>query len=312
MEIVHKLRDKGRLDRIVILSMLMILLVASIIAFTQYKKYIAGSQIQIKYPPSNNFVNHPVQFTCVGSDNEPCVWAFGDGAGSTDTGQIVNHVYNQPGDYLVSVVVNKRHAQYEIIKIEKLQDELPKKRLIPVITFTPHHILPGDKVIFTDNNPLGTRWSWNFGDGRNTDTKTNSVVYRFSTPGDKRISMFLNNDPQNDTSFTITVSIPGEPVFAPAYTSEQLQEMLHEVNKGNKTVEDFREYIGGTPNNVMIDYQVKSKTLVMFKKTRQNLISLTEACNRLAKAGTIKSISVMNLRHDKLNFITGMSIVVRK
>jgi hypothetical protein len=312
MEITHKSKERGRLDRVVVISIMVILVLASIMAFTQYKKYIAGSEIQIKYPPSNNFVNRAVQFSCVGAGNEPCAWNFGDGVSSTDTGQVVNHIYTQPGQYLVSVIVNNRYAQYEIIRIEKLHDELRKKRLVPVITYAPRYILPGDAVKFTDNNPLGTRWTWNFGDGRNTDSKINSATYRFSTPGNKTIRMFLNNDPLNDTSFTITVSIPDGPAFAPAYTPEQLQELLREVNKGNKTVADFGPYINRSADRIMIDYQEKSKKLVMFKKTRQNNISLTEACSRLAKAGAIKEISIMNLRHDKFNFITGMSIVIRK
>ena len=107
-------------------------------------------------------------------------WDFGDGTGP-GTGEVVEHTYNNPGEYNVTLTV---------INSEGKSDNATKKIVVltpPIADFT--YSVSGDTVTFTDTSSGNIEgWYWEFGDG---ETSTNQNPTHTYTLGEQDYEVTL-------------------------------------------------------------------------------------------------------------------------
>jgi len=147
-------------------------------------------------------------------------WDFGD---STDQAQglQVYHAFNKAGSYTVTVQGGKCSWHQEVVIVNAMQDNvpLPSSDLFPVIE-GPSETLAGRPVTFTNNSSNATKWQWRLLQNGAETHGGKSVVYTFSSPGERILTLIVNGD----TSKMVTKHIQ---VFAsqPARRNEHFEPM---------------------------------------------------------------------------------------
>jgi uncharacterized protein (TIGR02145 family) len=137
-----------------------------------------------------------VQFTDQ-STNNPASWSWNFGDGTTSTTKSPAHVYSTAGTYTVSLTATNSAGSDIETKTNYIRVNPPI--VIPIAAFTASatSIIAGQSVQFTDqstNNPVS--WSWNFGDGTTSTTKSPAHVY--STAGTYTVSLTATNSAGSD------------------------------------------------------------------------------------------------------------------
>ena len=159
----------------------------------------------------------PLQVTFTAQQqSHPCIfrWDFGDG--STGDGLVYLHIYQETGDYDVTLIVFSEYGADTCVKSSYIH--LNEIGEMPVAAFEaePRLLAVGEPVQFTDRSEgEPDRWFWDFGDG-NTDTIPNpSHIY--SEAGHYDVSLSVGNnqgvDTQTKTNF-IDVKNPPEALFS--------------------------------------------------------------------------------------------------
>jgi len=132
-------------------------------------------------------VGNQINFTDITAGfPEKWLWDFGDGSSSVL--QNPTHIYNSPGNYLVSLtVVNKCSGFSQSSKYIEVSNAIPQA----IFSF-PTPVCVGKPVQFHDystNNP--TAWLWNFGDG--FTSKVQNPVHTYSSQGSYWVSLIASN-----------------------------------------------------------------------------------------------------------------------
>ncbi len=138
-----------------------------------------------------------VQFTDQ-STNNPASWSWNFGDGKTSTSQSPSHLYSVAGTYTVTLTVTNSAGSDTETKTNYIK--VNPVVVTPVAAFTASAtiITAGQSIQFTDqsaNNP--TSWSWNFGDGSTSTTKSPAHIY--STAGIFTVSLTATNSAGSDT-----------------------------------------------------------------------------------------------------------------
>jgi len=110
-------------------------------------------------PALNGCAPFPISFSFNGGNNLSYLWDFGDG--TTSTLASPSHVYQQAGNYNVSLLLNNGTAcQIFYPSFNTVQvDGEPPAFDVSIAPCAPH------AVTFTDNSANSVAWNWNFGDG---------------------------------------------------------------------------------------------------------------------------------------------------
>lgn len=107
------------------------------------------------------------------------LWDFGDGA--TDTLRTPTHTYAQPGAYLACLTVIRYTATGSVACTASYCDSVRVTSVNPVpcdAHFTHQFAQSTNAVYFSPaNNPAGTVYAWNFGDGGTSSMRTPTHVY---------------------------------------------------------------------------------------------------------------------------------------
>ena len=133
-----------------------------------------------------------VQFTDQ-SLNNPTSWSWDFGDGGTSTLPNPSHTYTTTGKYTISLTVNNTAGSNKMTKSNYITVN-PPPVLAPIAAFTaiPTTITVGQSVQFTDqstNEP--TSWSWNFGDGNESTSK--SPLHTYLTVGTFTVSLTVTS-----------------------------------------------------------------------------------------------------------------------
>lgn len=132
-------------------------------------------------------------------------WDFGDG--NTSAEQNPSHIYETPGDYIVTLIVSNDTDSDTLIKQNYIT-------VSPSIT-ADFSAVPTEgpaplAVQFTDNTTGNvSSWSWDFGDGGTSTEQNPSHIYE--TAGEYTVSLMVRNEFYSDTLTRedyITVSVP--------------------------------------------------------------------------------------------------------
>jgi len=143
-------------------------------------------------------------------DPDLLFWDFGDGTNATTTTQAgINHKYNNPGLYTVTLTVNNSCCNNTLVRTEYIDIRAP-----PVANFTADPrigAVPLD-VQFNDTSyGRPQTWFWSFGAGEGNSTVQNPL-YTYETKGNFRVKLqvcnFCGCSWNNSTSAYIKAGAP--------------------------------------------------------------------------------------------------------
>lgn len=129
------------------------------------------------------------------SDNTPGAyewrWYFGDGTAVSYRSKI-GHAFAKVGKYKVKLLVNNNCT------VEKEIAIIPKKEILNMALMpkfnAPKVVYQGDKVRFSDATTHSESWEWRFGDSNKIDAIEQNPTHVYRIPGEKVVSLVVNND----------------------------------------------------------------------------------------------------------------------
>jgi PKD repeat protein len=127
------------------------------------------------------------------------IWNFGDG--TTGTGTMIAHTYNNIGNYTVTLTVTDNDGKHNIDTTSATITERPNTQPTADFSYSPFHPTIDDTIQFTDlsTDPDGTivSYFWNFSDGTNSTEK--NPTHTFGKSGAYIITLQVtDNDGASD------------------------------------------------------------------------------------------------------------------
>jgi PKD repeat protein len=197
------------------------------VTLTATNPYGSDTEIKVNYiavspgPPVADFSGSPtsgnapltVNFTDL-SAGSPTSWSWDFGDNGTSTAQNPTHVYDDPGDYTVTLTVTNAQGSDTEVKVNYISVSDPP----PVAEFVgnPTSGTAPLTVNFTDlstNNP--TSWTWGFGDNSSSNLQNPTHVYE--NPGLYTVYLIATNASGTDWEIKtdyIHVTEDGDPPVA--------------------------------------------------------------------------------------------------
>jgi len=170
-------------------------------------------------------------------------WDFGDN--NTSTGQVVTHVYVNPGNYTVILNVTDTQGLWNV-KEKQIQ---VGQRHGPKAKFTAHPEMtrPDEAVEFnatislpgwngTHMMPI-TEYRWNFGDGNVTSTSSPTIIHTYIFPGAYNVTLTVTDSGGLNSTYSKTILVI-IPTFISISTSSSSTFVGFAVNI-NGTLYDF-------------------------------------------------------------------------
>lgn len=178
------------------------------------------------------------------STNNPTSWKWTFPGGSPSSSTIKNPiiVYNNPGQYDVSLIASNGVGSDTIVKSNYIN-----VITIPTASFTSS--INGNVVTFNNTSTYGNTYLWNFGDG-NTSTQINPV-HTYSQENTYTVSLTVTNAcGTNTVTHTVTIVFPPTAGFSANITSgcEPLTVVFNNTTSNNATYFNW-SFPGGTPGN---------------------------------------------------------------
>jgi len=141
------------------------------------------------------------------------LWTFGDGG--SDTGPVVDHVYDQDGEYEVALTVFDESGRTGTTTMTvSALNPLPTAKF----TYSPRSTLDGEMVVSasewitfdgTDSTDDGEviAYRWNFGDG--TEDEGQIVEHRWLYPGTYNVVLTVTDDDGDESSSVQQIKVLG-------------------------------------------------------------------------------------------------------
>ncbi|MBC9798012.1 PKD domain-containing protein [Sinomicrobium weinanense] len=193
---------KTHFDSRVILSFITILLISGVILAFRVNEDEPCNVEKFKIQASSFKVGELITFSDYTDNAHEWKWDFGDGTEISFRSKVA-HEYKEPGKYLVNLWVNKGCNIAKMVEI-KPKTEIIDSTLLPKF-HAPQVAYVGEQVSFTDSTSHAKSWEWRFGEGTKIDAIDKNPTYTFSSPGQKTISLFVNDDIKHVSFKKITV-----------------------------------------------------------------------------------------------------------
>ncbi len=151
----------------------------------------------------------PVNFTSqsTGVDgNTTYEWFFGDGSSSNVQNPF--HIYNLPGYYDVTLIINNQYGCSDTLVIDSMISITGPTASVSV---TPTSGCNPLNICFIAISNTTTSYTWDFGDGNILPFGNDSVCYTYNFPGTFFPSLLLDNGAGCTYSFPIDSIIAGSP-----------------------------------------------------------------------------------------------------
>jgi outer membrane protein OmpA-like peptidoglycan-associated protein len=135
-------------------------------------------------------------------------WEFGDG--STGSGTMTTHSYDEAGEYTVTFTAsNEANSASETLTVNVVPPPVPAE--IVTLSANPNPGTEGESISFSSNvrgdTPVDYRW--NFGDGETA--QSDSPTHTYDEPGTYQVTLNVQNDVGQDSR---SVSVEVEPALA--------------------------------------------------------------------------------------------------
>jgi PKD repeat protein len=190
--------------------------------------------VDFAWNPDNPFAGEPVTFigTAQGSPPRTYDWDFGDG--NTATGNPVQHVYAQPGEYLVTLTVSNDCGTLSVQHTVIMEPCVPPNSTD--FDWDPPDPAMGEQVTFS-GSAQGSgppTYAWDFGDG---DTATGQVVYHtYQALGTYVVTLTVSN-PCGQQIVQHEVVVACDPPHNPGFTWDPPAPFAGDVVTFNGTVQ---------------------------------------------------------------------------
>lgn len=125
------------------------------------------------------------------------LWSFGDG--TSDSGPVVTHTWDAPGDYILRLIATNAAGEDSITQTVEVVPQLPAPRAI-IGSFDDSPWV-GQSVVFFDESQNATSWFWDFGDG-GTSTAQNPL-HTFTAAGPTTVTLVVTNRNGEDTDIAV-------------------------------------------------------------------------------------------------------------
>lgn len=334
-----------RLDEKIIVSMLIVSFIALVLTAFRYKNYKPCTSFNFTAYANYFNVGHYIFLKASDTHNaKSWEWDFGDKTTPDKTsGPVASHIYNQPGQYMITLTVNGTCKQYQNIVINSVpKDSI--KYVIPQAIWPPEPVIVGQSVIFRDMTNGANRWEWYIGEGSESlRFTTKDVIHTFKKPGMVPVKLFVNGNIDAKLERMIRVDdipkvalprqlprtrppgwprnyINDRPESDPLYGNNQAQQKPSEDSKPEPTApkltnESFLQMIRGVMNGKVFErdfdpYTCGNRNIrVSFNGDD---ISFPECIMRLQKLKKVKSLKASAYTNNGTNCITNISIVYEK
>ncbi|MDN3672779.1 PKD domain-containing protein [Flavobacterium branchiarum] len=151
---------------------------------------------------SDNFqTEEPIAFYDKTPNAKLWRWDFGDGT-EQDVRQNTLHVYKNAGKYQVTLTINNNCILTKEIEIKYKYAK--NKKGTPKIN-VPNVISVGKPAYFQSESENAKTWEWAFGENKSIDETSQNPVYKFTTSGEKVITLIINGDYSRVAKRTIYV-----------------------------------------------------------------------------------------------------------
>ncbi|MBS1749066.1 MAG: PKD domain-containing protein [Bacteroidetes bacterium] len=117
-------------------------------------------------------------------------WDFGDGISKDERTNTTTHIFKNPGQYEVTVLVNGACTQAQTIVVKEAPIVV-NTGLLPII-ISSDTLYTGVPSKFTDGSTTSTSWEWSFGETNSVDDTSQTATYSYSTPGYKKVYLRVN------------------------------------------------------------------------------------------------------------------------
>ncbi len=156
-----------------------------------------------------------VDFTNQTINTQSVVWDFGDGSPTSNVDPLVNHCYNAPGNYDVSLTVTGVNGCSATGMIANMINVYSN----PIAAFTsmPQNPTIADPTVnFTDLSQGANAWSWSFGDPNGSTSNLQHPSFSYSDTGTFNVQLVVTNNFGCTDTVINSVTIYGEfSIFIP-------------------------------------------------------------------------------------------------
>lgn len=192
------------------------------------------------------------------SDNTPGAyewrWYFGDGTAISYRSKI-GHAFSKAGKYKIKLLVNNNCT------VEKEITIVPKKEILNMALmpkfYSPKVVYQGDEVTFADSTAHSKSWEWRFGDSNKIDAIEQNPTHVYRIPGEKVVSLVVNNDIKYIAYKKITV-LPTKKV-----KKDWVKERIS--RRSDNRTDPVEEYFSQIPDAPSRGPEIKDLTEAKFK-----------------------------------------------
>ncbi len=179
------------LDKSVIYLFLAAFLVSATVLAYKYIKFSPCEEVSFDIKAQKYTIGELIKFNdgTIGATNWR--WDFGDKT-PLFTQKEALHIYKQPGEYVVTLIVNNTCESTKTITIKDKEVVIDSTKF-PVFEI-PKSIMFGKTLSVEDKTPNATTWEWRFGETAGSNANTRKAKYVFIEPGLKTVSLIVNGD----------------------------------------------------------------------------------------------------------------------
>jgi PKD domain len=122
-------------------------------------------------------------------------WDFGDKTPVDKTsGPVTKHVYQQAGEYIISLKLDGNCKEYGKVVINNVQKD-SIRYVMPQVVWPAEPVMADQDVLFNDITNGANSWEWYIGEGKESKRfVTKDVAYTFSKPGLVTVKLFVNGN----------------------------------------------------------------------------------------------------------------------
>ncbi len=198
-------------------------------------------------------------------------WSFPGGVPATSTEQNPTVVYNQAGDYPVTLIAENSSGTNTLTKTDYVQ----VSEVLPTAAFSTE--INGEIVSFVNESIAATSYQWDLGDGNMSTLKYPTNDYNID--GFYDIKLIVNNGCGADTIVQTIIINPDNVLPFPDFSADIKSGCgpltVQFIDKSSEnTTGWWWQFQGGTPNN-----SSEQNPVVVFENTGSYFVQLTASTN---------------------------------
>ncbi|MBL3656753.1 PKD domain-containing protein [Fulvivirga sediminis] len=192
----------NHIDQSVILFFIFTILASSSVFAYRYFTNKPCVPVEFEVEANNFRVGEIIRFVDKTTEKGSREWHFGDSS-KVESGSSTFHIYDRPGEYEVSLVLDGRCEGFANITILEKAFILDSTLLA---TFSiPESIRVGETLKIKDETKAAKSWEWRFGETAEVNSTEQNPSYVYQEPGLKTISLVVNGDVRYATKKKINV-----------------------------------------------------------------------------------------------------------